>query len=231
MEIELSDVSGLPEAFKSLVAVKDGKNYLNLAQVATDFDTFKGKAVTAQQEAIDRRKALEAWKALGSTPDEVQAKLAKGADPAIIDQMRNDFAGRETALKTRLSQIVTDRAAADLKAELAKVGVIPSALDDIAAVARSQMQIDDDGSVRIMGPDGKPMIGQGANGGATLADFAKILATARPYAVADQGTGGGGKPLGSTGGTPGKTMKEAAFNALSAKDRAAVMAQGITLTD
>lgn len=231
MEIELSDVSGLPDAFKPLVAVKDGKNYLNLATIATDFDAFKGKAVTAQQEAIDRRKALDGWKALGATPEEVQAKLAKGADPAIIDQMRNDFSGRETALKTRLSQIVTDRAAADLKAELAKVGVIPSALDDIAAVARSQMQIDEDGSVRIMGPDGKPMIGQGANGGATLADFAKILAASRPYAVADQGTGGGGKQPNS-GGKPGQTtITRAALLALPPAEQAKLLASGVKPTD
>ena len=233
MEIELSDVSGVPDAIKSLVAEKDGKHVLNLAQLApaAEVDAYKGKALTAQQEAIDRRKALDAWKALGQTPDEVQAKLAKGADPAIIEQMRTEKAQLEQTFKQRLTGLVTDRAVADLKAELSKAGVVPGGLDLLATFAARQITVDDDGAIRIMSADGKPMIGQGANGGATLADLAKAIAATVPELLADKGTGGGGKPPGSNGATPKQTIKRADFDALSPQERRAALMAGAKVTD
>jgi hypothetical protein len=232
MEIELADTSVLPEVLKPFAVEADGKVKLNLAKVATDFEGVKGNAVTAQQEAIDRRKALKAWEALGTDPAEVQAKLAKGADPAIIEQMRADYATKETGFKAQLAKIVGERATADMRGELAKVGVIPSALDDLATIARQHLQIEDDGSIRVIGADGKPMIGQGANGGATLADLAKALATARPYAVADQGQGGTGRTAGTTGGTPtSKTLSTAQFIAMSHSDRMAFSKAGGHVSD
>lgn len=230
MKIELSDVSGLPEALKGYVTGADGKFNLDLGLVATDTEAWKGKAVTAQGESIDRRKALKAWEVLGATPDEVQAKLAKGADPAIIDQMRAQMADSQAAYKTKLGQIVSARALSDLQAELAKAGVVPEGLNLLAAVARQQIAIDDEGDVRVIGPDGKPMIGNGANGGATLADLALSLAKANPRLVADTGIGGGGKPAGSNGGTPDpKAVKAEAFAAMTQREKMAFSLTGGTI--
>ena len=229
MEIELADVSGLPEALKTLVTAKDGKNTLNLAQLvpASDLERFKGKALTAEQEAIDRRKALKAWEALGSDPSEVQAKLAKGADPAIIQQLQAKLAETETSYKAKLSGVLQQRALSDLKAELSKAGVVPEGLDLLATFAAPRISFDEDGGMRVLSDDGKtPMIGKGANGGATLADLATTLAGAIPHLVADKGNGGGGKPPGSTGGTPGKTMPAAQFNALTGREKAKAIADG-----
>lgn len=232
MEIELNDATGLPEGLRAYAVEADGKFKLDLGKVAADAEMWKGKTITAQGEAIDRRKALKAWEALGGTPDEVQAKLAKGADPAIIDQMRAQFAEKETGFKTRLAGIVSARALSDLKAELSKAGVVPEGLDLLAAVARNQIAIEDDGDVRVIGADGKPMIGGGANGGATLADLAAALAKANPRLVADAGTGGGGKPPGSNGGTPGqKTINRAAWESMDYASRGAFIKAGGAVKD
>lgn len=233
MEIELSDVSGLPEALKPLAQEADGKFKLNLAALvpASELETFKGKAVTAQQEAIDRRKQLEAWKKLGESPEEIQAKLAKGADPAIIEQMRQQHAQELSARDSRFSQVLSKVAMAELKAELSKAGVVPEGLDLLATFAAPRIQFDEEGNARVMAPDGKsPMVGNGANGGATLSDLAKELAKTIPHLVADGGKGGGGKPP-SSGGTPQKTMARSAFDALPPKERAAAMKDGVTVTD
>jgi len=94
-----------------------------------------------------------------------------------------------------------------------------------------RLKFNDDGTAQVTTIDGKPMIGSGADHGATLADLASELAKAKPYAVRDQGKGGGGKPAGSSGGTPQKTMTRAQFDALDAGAKSAAMRDGTTLTD
>jgi hypothetical protein len=233
MEITLDDVSGLPETLKPLAVAADGKFKLNLAQLApaSELEAFKGKSVAAQNEAIDRRKALKAWEALGATPEEVQAKLAKGADPAIIDQMRAQMAEKETTYSAKLSKIMGERAMSDLKAELARNNVVPEGLDLLANFGASRIKFDEDGNVRIMAADGAtPMVGAGANGGATLSDLAKQLAASIPHLVKDGGAGGSGKQPGN-GGTPAKTMKRDAFLALPPIQQAALIKDGITPID
>lgn len=233
MEIELSDVTGLPDAHRALVVEAGGKFTLDLLKFApaTDVETFKAKALTAQNEAIDRRKALKAWEALGASPDEVQAKLAKGADPAIIEQMRAQMAEKETGYNAKLSKIMGERAISDLKAELARNNVVPEGLDLLASFGSSRIRFDDEGNLRVMAADGAaPMVGAGANGGATLADLAKQLAASIPHLVKDGGAGGSGKQPGS-GGTPATTMKRAEFLAHSPTQQANLIKDGVTPID
>lgn len=234
MKIELTDASGVPEALKAVVAEEGGKHFLDLAGLvpATEVEGFKAKALTAQTESIERRKALDAWKKLGDTPEAVAAKLAAGADPAIVEQLRKQATDTEAAYKAKFGAVLRDRAMSDLKAELAKAGVIPEGLDVLAAFAGSRITFDDDGNTRIMAEDGKtPMVGKAANGGATLADLAGTLAAKIPHLVADKGAGGGGKPPGS-GGKPGqKTITRAAFDAMSHSERAQFATQGGKVID
>lgn len=233
MEIELSDISGLPETHKALAVEADGKFKLDLTKFApvAEVETFKAKALTAQNEAIDRRKALKAWEALGASPDEVQAKLAKGADPAIIEQMRQQMAEKESGYTAKLTKIMGERAMSDLKAELARNNVVPEGLDLLANFGASRIKFDEDGNIRVMAADGvTPMVGAGANGGATLSDLAKQLAASIPHLVKDGGAGGSGKQPGS-GGTPAKTMKRAEFLALPATQQAALVKDGVTPID
>jgi hypothetical protein len=234
MEIELSDVSGLPEHLKPLVEAKDGKNLLNLAALApaADLERFKAKAITAEGEAIERRKALKAWEAFGS-PDDVAKKLASGADPEIVKQLQAKLAETEAGYKQKFTGLLRSTATETLKAELAKAGVVPEGLDLLAGFAAARITFDDDGGMRVMAADGtSPMIGKAANGGATLADLAAQLAKSVPQLVKDAGAGGGGKPPGSTGGTPeGKTVTRAQFDAMSQGERVAHSKSGGKVTD
>mgnify|MGYP003634303244 FL=1 len=68
--------------------------------------------------------------------------------------------------------------------------------------------------------DGKPMIGNGADHGATLADLAKELAASKPYAVKADNISGGGKLPGDSGGKPNQvTVTRAQFDAMSQSER------------
>ena len=79
--------------------------------------------------------------------------------------------------------------------------------------------------------DGKPMIGSGSDGGATLGDRAKSLAETHTYALQDQGKGGGGTPQ-NKGGTPGnKTMERGAFDAMGQHDRGQFIKDGGKVVD
>ena len=107
-------------------------------------------------------------------------------------------------------------------------------LDLLAGFAASRIKFNDDGSPKVMSADAsQPMIGSGANGGATLADLAKELAGSIPHLVKDGGEGGGGKQPGSNnGGKPDqKTVTRTQFDALSQAERAAHSISGGKVVD
>jgi len=223
MKIEVTDATTLPEWLQG--HVKDGK--LNLGAVPAPED------VTGLKTALSKERGNAAAWAKYGTPADMDAKIAeltekakgngKGADDAQakLDAMKADYEGKLSDAQTRISKMHQRGAASDLKAELAKAGFIAEAIDDVANSSMMRIQFHEDGSAKIMTSDGKPMIGSGADHGATLADLAKELAASKPYAVRDAGKGGGGKPAGSTGGKPNQiTITRAQFDALSQSGRA-----------
>jgi len=237
MEIELPDVSAVPEAIKALVVSADGKNKLDLTKLMPVED------LTGLKTALQNERAAAGAYAKFGKPDELAKKISdleaaaakggKGGEEAQakLDQLKADYEGKLTERDTRLNNILRKAANAELRAELAKAGVIPEGLDMLSTFAASRIAFNDDGSTKVLTADGKPMIGTGADHGATLADLAKELAKASPFLVKDAGAGGGGKPPGSQGGTGGKSMTRAAFDALDPAGKAAAMKDGTTLTD
>jgi hypothetical protein len=236
MEIELGDVTGLPEALKSLAVASGDKFKLDLSKLMPSED------LTGLKGALQReRETAGAYSKYGK-PADIAAKFAAleeaasgggkgGADAqAKLDAMKAGHDAERTADKARFTKLISANARAELKAALAQAGVIPEGLDMLAQFAASRLLFDDEGAVRVVTSEGKPMIGSGADHGATLADLAKELAGSMPYLVKDGGAGGGGKPPGSATKT-GPTMKMADFNAKPAKERAALMASGLSLTD
>lgn len=237
MEIELSDISALPETLKPLVASADGKHKLDLAKLMPAED-LTGLKTALQKE----REAAGAWSKFGKPDDvakrisDLEAAAAKGGKggeeaQAKLDALTKDYEGKIADRDSRLTKLMRKTADAELRAELAKAGVIPEGLDMLSSFAGQRIAFHDDGTPKIMTADGKPMIGSGADHGATLADLAKELAKASPFLVKDGGAGGGGKPPGSGGGTGGKSMTRAAFDALDPAGKQAAMKDGTTLTD
>lgn len=237
MEIELSDISALPETLKPLVASADGKHKLDLTKLMPVED------LTGLKNALQTERANAGAYAKFGKPDEVAKKIAdlqaiadkggKGSEDAQakLDAMKADYDGRIADRDTRLTNLMRDNASERLRVELAKAGFIAEAIDDIASSAMGRIQFGDDGKPKVMTIDGKPMIGSGADHGATLADLAKELAASKPYAVQDSGKGGSGKPPGS-GGTPDqKTMTRAQFDALSPAEKSKAAKDGVKLTD
>ena len=224
MEIEVSDATGLPEWLQSHVA--DGK--LDLSKLPAPEDV-SGLKSALQKE----RENAQAWAKLGGKPEDVQRKIAelekaaagtgKGAEEAQakLDAMAKEYEGKLNESEKRFRGVLEKQAVADLKAELAKAGVVPEGLDLMAAYARQRIEFSDDGAVKVLTADGKPQIGSGADHGATLGDLAKELASSIPHLVADNGAGGGGKQPGTTGGKPqGKEVRASELESMSPREKA-----------
>lgn len=241
MKIELTDLSGLPEGLQSVVESEGDKHALDLSKLMVAED-LSGLKSALQKE----RENAQAWSKLGEKPDAVAKRIAdleenakgtgKGAEDAQakLDALKADYEGKLSERDQRLQKVLQSSARASLQAELAKVGFIPEAIDDITASAMGRIKFSDDGTPKVMTVDGKPQIGSGADHGATLTDLAKELAASKPYAVRDSGTGGSGKPPGSSGGTPaGKTVRASELENMTPKQKADFFREnpGVSITE
>jgi hypothetical protein len=239
LKYQIDTLEGVSEALHSLYKEADGKYTLDVEGVEP-LDAVNGLKTALVKE----RENAGAYKKLGS-PDELAAKIAdleakanKGGkateeQQSIIDQMKADYEAKLTDANTRIAATYSRQATADLKAELAKAGVVPEGLDLLAGFAASRIKFNDDGTPKVFSSDGsQPMIGSGSNGGATLADLAKELAGSIPHLVKDAGAGGSGKQPGSNGGTPDKqTATRANFDAMSQGERMAFSKSGGKVVD
>lgn len=237
MEIELSDVSGLPDGLRPIVAARDGKNFLDLSKLMVAED-LSGLKTALQKE----RENVGAWAKFGKPDDvtkrfaDLEAAAAKGGKSgddaqAKLDAMKADYEGKLTARDARFANVLRRQANAELRAELAKAGFIPEAFDDVARSGMDRIAFGENGEIRVTTADGKPMIGSGADHGATLGDLAKELAGVKGYALRDGGVGGGGKPPGTTGGTPAKTATRAQFDAMDQHQRTSFFKDGGKLAE
>jgi hypothetical protein len=234
MKIEVTDATTLPTWLQGHVS--DG--HLDLGALAAPED------VSGLKTALSKERGNAAAYSKYGTPDEIEARIAdltdkakgsgKGSEDAQakLDAMKADYEGKLTGANDRMSKMVQRGAASDLKAELAKAGFIAESIDDIASSAMGRLKFTDDGTAQVMTSDGKPMIGSGADHGATLADLAKELAASKSYAVRDAGKGGGGKPAGSAGGTPDKpTVTRSNLDAMSQVERMTFFKSGGAVRD
>lgn len=213
MKIKLESTDGLPEGIAKLVSDEDGATMLDLGGLMAKED------LTGLKSALEKERAnSSAWAKLGETPEAVSAKIKELSDAkpkgkndeeiaAMIEQVKGDYEVKLSTATEQLSALRTQNTSATIKAELAKIGAMPDALDVVANFANSRMMYAENGSLQIMTADGKPMVGTGENHTATITDLAKDLAASMPFAFKDGGSGGGGKPP-QNGGTPPKSQSQ-----------------------
>jgi len=241
LKFTLDKIDDLDDATKALYK-QDGDKFVLQVEGAVSAEAhtaLQGQLQATKDEAIDNRKQLGLWKKLGESPDAVQTKLsaaAKGQNPdheQIVSDLKAAHEAEITELKAGTAKLVKKSATAELQSKLVEAGFMPEAVEGIAQLASSQLRVEDDNSVRIITADGKPMIGSGADGGATLADLAKSFTEKHAYALKDGGKGGGGTPSDAKPGTGGaKTMKRADYDKMTPQEQASTMSKGdVTLVD
>lgn len=165
--------------------------------------------------------------------DEEAQLVAKGDIESVLakraERMKSGFekelqASRESEQRAnsrsdKFSALVLD--AAVMKAA-SEAGVHKYAMEDVMLAALKDFDLDDDGNPVAkegrFGKDGKPL---------ALKEWVAEKKDTRPHWFPATGNGGG---AGHGGANGAKTMTQAAFDALPAKQRAAVMAAGTVIS-
>lgn len=165
--------------------------------------------------------------------DEEAQLIAKGDIDTVLakraDRMKSGFekdlqAARDEA--QRASSRTEKFASRVLKGEVvsaaSEAGVHKYAMEDAMLAAARDFELDDEGNPIARegkyGKDGKPL---------TLKEWFADMKDARPHWFPATGNGGG---AGHGGASGQKTITQAAFDAKSPKERAALMASGVTVT-
>lgn len=238
LKYSVDTLDSIDEPLRAFYEQGDNGFTLKVAGVVpeTKFQEINQRLVDVNEEAMRRRKAVEKWKELGETPEAVRELLnAKGkpnADQeAILAQIKQQHQTEVDTMRSQVNKMRMESTKSQFTAQLAEVGFHPEVIADIAAGAMGRVNIDENGEVRILSADGKPLAGSGSNGYASLVDLAKELAAAKPSFLVDKGQGGGGKPPASKGGQTTKTVTRSQFDAMSQGERSAFSKSGGKVVD
>lgn len=243
MNFTVEDISTVDEPLRDFYTKsEDGSYSLNLKGGVSEavHNGVKTELVTANEESRRRRVANEKFKAIADTPEAINALIAdagkggnkdvesiKAEHASIIDQMNATHAEALNTERNKRVSLISSANISNLRAELAKNGVIADSIDLLANMGINQVKVGDDDRTTVYQTDGKtPMVGSGEGSAATIADLAKGLAAANPRLVSDDGAGGGGKPPAGGGNLSEKTITRQAFDALGQNERAQFFKDG-----
>jgi hypothetical protein len=222
LKYQTDTLDGLPEAVHDFY--EKGENGYTLkvegAVPKSQFDEINQKAVDNATEAQRRRKTVErVLSKLGlenadGLDDAIEGLLNKSKTPAkddsaqqaIVDQIKAKYESEIAARDSQLAAIRTEGAKSQFKAALMSSGFGEKVAEMVAASNMGRLSFDDDGKMRIMTPEGRPLAGSGADGFATLSDLSTQLAADLPELLTDKGKGGGSKPPASN--TQGKPTND-----------------------
>ena len=238
LKYSVESLDGIDESLQSFYQQGDDGYTLKVDGVVPEnkFQEINQKLVDANEEAMRRRKTVEKWRELGESPDAVRELLNLKGKPSedheqVVAQIKSQYETETEALRGEINNMRMGAAKSQFTAQLAEAGFHPEVIGDIAAGASSRLNIDENGKVRIMSADGKPLAGSGSDGYATMADLAKELAAAKPSFLVDKGQGGGGKPPASKGGDAAKTVTRSQFDVMSQYERSAFSKSGGKVID
>ena len=212
-------LDGIDDAVKALYAETDGRFVLQVEGVDLHPD------VANLKNAYERTKADKTTGAAKVAALEAQiAELAKGKpdEAATIAKMKSledkieAITGERDALTGKLTGVTRDRALSD--------ALLGAGIKNPTFLKAAQAMLA--GSVKM---DGETAIVETPMGPKLLADHVKAWAAGegKDFVASASGGGAGGNDKGSSG----RSMTNAQFSLLSAKDKAAEMAKGTTLTE
>lgn len=251
LKLTVDTLEGVPETVRDFYEERDGKFALKVDGVE-DTSGLKTALEKERKSAREHEKAAKAYRELGLSPDEIKAlaedrakrereAAEKSGDfDKILGQHRDGWAKEKAALEAELTAAKTSERSAiignSVMTALSKAGATEEGIDLLPDRLANRIKFETEDGVRvvkIMAADGEtPMAGSGKSGLATYDDLVKEAISKWPSLFKSSGAGGGGKPPNSgAGGAGSKTMTLADFSALPAKERAAKMAQGLTLKD
>jgi len=243
LKLTVDSLDLVPENVRDLYKEVDGKFRLDLDGYE-DPAGLKSALDKERQAAKDASKQVSAWKALGKTPEEIQALLqhletdedakliAAGKLDEVVkkrtERMQADYdkklqaeADSRTKAEGKAAKLADRTLQAVLRDAAARAGALPEALDDVVRRGIGTWVLNDDGDVVAMNGE-EVMLGKDGKKPLTTQEWAESIRESAPYfwpATRGSGApgsgGGGGNQSGNFGGS--KAERVAAIKKLTSK--------------
>lgn len=242
----VDSLDGVAEAQRPLYKEANGKFVLDV-EGYEDPVGLKSALQKERERANALDKQSKAWAAMGKSPEEIQAlleaqrkadedKALKGGEfeklkQQMLDQHKAELGKKDERITTLTKSLERRLIDADATAAIAAAKGVPALL--LPHVRASVRVIEDGGDFKVQVVDaaGNPRV-NGKGEFITIADLVGEMRQSEVFGRAFEPTGtAGGGAQGGGGGGGGKTIKQAAFDALPAKERAKKMAEGYVVTD
>ena len=241
----VDSIDTVPEAQRSLYKESNGKFVLDVDGYE-DPAGLKSALQKEREAAKTAAKQVQAWSALGKSPEEIQAlveahaqaeaeKLGKSGEwdklkQQMADQHKAELSKKDERIGTLTKSLERRLIDADATAAIAAAKGIPALLLPHVRASVKVIEEDGDFKVQVVDAQGNPRVN--AKGEfLSIADLVGEMRQSDVYGRAFEPTGttGGGASGGGGGGA--KVIKQAAFDALPPKQRAAKMAEGYTVVE
>lgn len=203
LQLTVDSLDAIPENIRTLYR-PDGEKFRLDVDGVENTDGLKSALQKEREAAKNATKEVNAWKALGKTPEEIQEALNKQRDfedqQLMTEkkfeelqekrtermQLEHDkqLKEREDAiakLNAKAAKLAAGKVAGSLTQAATKAGALPEAMEDI--VLRGQQQgwtVNDDGDVVVL-RDSEPVLGKDGKTPLTLAEWAETLRENAPH--------------------------------------------------
>lgn len=183
-------------------SAQDGKYYLQVEGMVpkAKLDEFRDNNIKLTQKVseyetkfkdVDVDKYRQLLTAQGKTPDEIEAAVQARIKP-LLEERDTMVSELQTKLNATTGQLETVLVDATLKAEAAKAGVLPTAIDDVVLRGRMVYHMKD-GKVIAQNSDGQPMYDKDGSSPMAVTTWMKDLKKNAPHLFQGmQGAGGNG---------------------------------------
>lgn len=246
LDLIVDALDAVPEALRSLYVPSGEKFKLDVSGVE-DTTGLKSALEAERKAAREAGKQAAAWKALGKTPEEIQAlveaqakaeqdRLTKAGDWDKLAKQMNDahaqeLNGLKSTLETKdkaLAKHLVDSAA--VNAIAAAKGVPELLLPHIRGAVKV-IEENGDYAVRVVDSSGSPRV-NGKGEFLTIKDLVGEMRQSEVFGRAFDGSGatGSGTPQ-QRGAGGGKSVTRSAFDAMGQVERSNYIRGGGTVTD
>lgn len=242
----VESIETVPEAQRGLYKETNGKFVLDVDGYE-DPAGLKSALVKEREAAKTAAKQVQAWTALGKTPEEIQAlveaqtqaeaeKLSKGGEwdklkQQMADQHKAELGKKDERITTLTKSLERRLIDADATAAIAAAKGVPALL--LPHVRGAVRVIEDGGDFKVQVVDaaGNPRV-NGKGEFLSIADLVGEMRQSDVFGRAFDATGTTGGGAGSSNVVNGsKTIKQADFDALRPTARAKAMADGVKVIE
>lgn len=216
LKFSVDTLDSVEEAFRPLYVEESGKFVLDVegAVPKAKLDEFRNNNIQLTK-TLESFKGIDPSKYTSLLELEARVKDSKLVDAGKIDEV---VEGRISALKTdyenrikaaddessKLKSMIRQKSlSSEVSMQAAKLGVVESAIEDVALRASSLFQLDTSGNLVAVDTAGNPVYGKNGTDKLSVAEWMKDLSKTAPHLFKASAGGGASNARGKAGNTAG----------------------------